>query len=231
MKSNPMVPVEVGMLQDELAVDDERKGLGEADQRLRQHPGVVGLTWPRVEAGSGFPEVVEAPIDVFLERYDRYAAVPWVTKLGLYDATNSNLRDFVSRAWNPHWVELDLQQQPMAGVIEYVYESTPGLLAIANSPIAQQLRALQFTLFDFAPPVIQAFATSPYLADLRRLLIWSSNEDRNAPGFAAPLIPLMMPLSTLMSRSPPPAAMIMSMVSRISALPVTPALASARPAA
>jgi hypothetical protein len=54
---------------------------------------------------------------------------------------------------------------------------------------------------------------------------------RKASGFAAFAIPDMIAESTFSSRSPPPAATIMSMRARSSALPLTPALSSASPAA
>src|SRR4051812_46662143 len=55
-------------------------------------PGGEGVVWT---FRRGFPEEVEAPIDVLLDRYDRFAAVPWVQSLCLFHVWNREVRDFV----------------------------------------------------------------------------------------------------------------------------------------
>src|SRR4051812_5169077 len=49
----------------------------------------------------GFPEYLDAPGELFLERFDAFVRVPWLWFLSLYRLDNSLIRDFLNRSWNP----------------------------------------------------------------------------------------------------------------------------------
>jgi uncharacterized protein (TIGR02996 family) len=137
-------------------------------------PHGEGVVWT---FRRGFPEVLEAPIDVFLERYDRFAAVPWVQHLSLFDVMNSSVRDFVNRPWSPTWTVLDFEEHPLAPTYTNSYDCTPAIAAIANCPQVRQLRDLWLTHFEFVPEGVRLLAASQYLDGLRRLGISGHPDD------------------------------------------------------
>lgn len=138
-------------------------------------PQFPGAQW---EFRRGFPEYLIVSGELMLERYDGFARAPWLRFLYLYDLNNSAVRDFVSRPWNPRWVELELQEHPMAGIGTYGYESTPAVIAIANCPQVRQLRRLQLSLFGLTPDGVNALTASPHLDNLQRLQV---DDDRGSP--------------------------------------------------
>jgi uncharacterized protein (TIGR02996 family) len=129
----------------------------------------------------GFPEVLTVEGDVFLQRYAAFTGLTWPCCLSLYYLGDAHVRDLVSREWNPRWVELELQEHPMAGVFYYGSESSQAFAAIANCPQARQLRKLQFSLFALTSTAVEALARSPYLDHLEQLRL---EGDVNSPGFA-----------------------------------------------
>ncbi|MDY3560832.1 TIGR02996 domain-containing protein [Gemmata sp. JC673] len=122
----------------------------------------------------GFPEALTAPIEPFLDRYKRLAALPWVRSLCLRVSENHPVADFLERDWNPGWVELELWAERHLGLARVVD-------SVAHSPRLRQLRVLRFTRFDFSPWVVDLLNASPHLDGLHLLGVPG---DRNAPLFA-----------------------------------------------
>jgi uncharacterized protein (TIGR02996 family) len=137
-------------------------------------PLFPGARW---EFRRGFPEFLDAPGEAFLECYDAFARSPWLRFLSLYDVSNWMVRDFCNRPWNPRWVELELQDHPMAGTGTWGYESTPAARAIANCPQVQQLRRLLLSLLSLTPDAVQLLAASPYLENLKALEIGTLRDE------------------------------------------------------
>jgi len=133
---------------------------------LAGRPRFPWVTW---EFSRGFPEILIAPGDLFLERYESFVHLRGVRSVCLDRLANSSVRDFASRPWNPGWVELELQEDPMAGIGSWGYESTPAFVAVARCSQARQLRKLQFSLFTVTPLAVRELAGSPYLDQLEEL--------------------------------------------------------------
>lgn len=128
----------------------------------------------------GFPEYLHISGELMLERYDAFAGVTWLRFLFLYDVSNWVVRDFCNRPWNPRWVELELQEHPMAGIGTWGYESTPAIRAVANCPQVKQLRRLQLSLFGVTEAGAIALANSSHLERIQQLQL-----DREAGDFPA----------------------------------------------
>ncbi|AWM40884.1 hypothetical protein GobsT_05560 [Gemmata obscuriglobus] len=122
----------------------------------------------------GFPEALAAPIEPFLDRYKRLAALPWVRSLCLRVTAHYPVADFLERHWNPGWGELELWAERPVGLARVVD-------AVAHSPRLRQLRALRFTRFDFSPWVVDLLNASSHLDGLNLLGVPG---DQNAPLFA-----------------------------------------------
>ncbi len=130
---------------------------------LPQFPGAL---W---EFRRGFPEYLDVPAELFLERYHAFARVPWLRFLSVHAGHNSEVRDFTNRPWNPRWIEIELQAHPTGLLFEDDYDNTPAIAAIANCPQVAQLRRLHLSMFDLTDDGVQALAGSRYLSQLQRL--------------------------------------------------------------
>jgi uncharacterized protein (TIGR02996 family) len=139
---------------EECAAELEERNRGRWLAGLPQFPGAG---W---EFRRGFPEHLDIPAELMLERYDAFARSPWLRFLSVHDLHNSTTRDLVSRSWNSQWIEFELQEDPKAQFFVYGYDSTPAVTAVANSPQMLQLRRLQLSIFHLTPEGINALATS-----------------------------------------------------------------------
>jgi uncharacterized protein (TIGR02996 family) len=135
----------------------------------------------RWEFWRGFPEYLDAPAELILNRFEAFARVPWIRSLSVHDLHNSTTRDFVSRPWNSRWVELELQEHPKAGFFVYGYDSTPAIVAVANAPQMLQLRKLQLSIFDLTAAGVHALATSPHLERLQQFRLFGYGDSRFDP--------------------------------------------------
>lgn len=134
-------------------------------------PQVSGAKW---EFNRGFPEILTATGQLFMERYEAFVRVPWVRVLCLYEIrhwTTQGLAD--GRPWNPNWVELELQE-PEDGILS----RTLTIEALTRCSQARQLRILRLTYFDLPPDTVQALIDSPHLQQLRYLVVDQSNGPR-----------------------------------------------------
>jgi uncharacterized protein (TIGR02996 family) len=145
--------------------------VAELEERHRTQwlAGLPRFPWVTWEFRRGFPEIVIAPGDLFLERYESFAHLPGLRSVCLDRMENALVRDLASRPWNPGWVELELQEDPMAGIGSWGYESTPAFVAIARCEQARQLRRLQFSLFTLTTIAARELAESPHLEHLEEL--------------------------------------------------------------
>jgi uncharacterized protein (TIGR02996 family) len=137
-------------------------------------PQFPGARW---EFRRGFPEYLDVPAELFLERYDSFARVPWLRFLSLHDLFSSQVRDLANREWGPRWVELELQAHRLVGIGGASHDGTVAVAAIANCPQVKQLRQLQLSLFAMTPNALFALATSPHLDGLKTLQIDGNRDD------------------------------------------------------
>ena len=137
-------------------------------------PQFPGARW---KFHRGFPEYLDADIDLFLDRYDAFVRVPWLRFLSLHDVDDSPLRDFVNRPWSPQWVELELQSLEGFFLNERYDIVTRGVVALANSSRAQQLRRLRVWWFNLTVDGISALAASHNLNNLHALQIDDNGDE------------------------------------------------------
>jgi uncharacterized protein (TIGR02996 family) len=157
----------------ERAAELEERNRGRWFPRL---PTFAGAAW---EFRRGFPEILTIAGQLFMERYEAFARVPWVKTLCVCEVQHwvtMGLAD--GRPWNPNWVELELQE-PEDGRFLLV----PTIEALARCSQARQLRLLRLTHFDLLPGAVQALVDSPHLQQLRQLVVDRSN----GPGRLGPL--------------------------------------------
>jgi uncharacterized protein (TIGR02996 family) len=162
---------------------EERAFQLEERNRGKWLAGLPQFTDAQWEFRRGFPEILVVPGILLLERYEAFARVPWVRRLCVYNMHSSEVRDFVGQPWNPRWVELELQEHPMAGPF-YSYDNDErgrAVVAVAGCAQARQLRRLQFSLFTLTHAAVRELAESPYLDQLQELRL---EGDANAPGLA-----------------------------------------------
>lgn len=127
-------------------------------------PQFPGARW---EFHRGFPEFLDADIDLFLERYDAFARVPWLRFLSLHGVADSPLRDFVNRPWNPQWVELEFEEHLFVGE---GLETTLSVRSLVESSRVLQLRLLGLSLNGWlSEDTARSLATSPHLSGLQHL--------------------------------------------------------------
>ena len=93
--------------------------------------GLPRFSDTRWDFHRGFPEHLDVPGELMLERYEAFVRVPWLRFLVLHEMDNSAVRDFLNRSWNPRWVELELlegfSEDPDA-------DATPAVLAVSRCP-------------------------------------------------------------------------------------------------
>lgn len=106
----------------------------------------------------GFPEYLDAPSPLFLERYEAFARVPWLRFLTLQDVDNSSVRDFLNRTWPPQWVEVELQED-WSSYADVSYDATPTAVALANCPQVRRLRRLELWAYTYTTAARQALAS------------------------------------------------------------------------
>jgi uncharacterized protein (TIGR02996 family) len=155
---------------------EERAAELEERNRARWLAGLPQFPGARWEFRRGFPEYLDVPAELMLERYEAFARVPWLRFLTLHDLSCSPLRDFVSRAWG-RWVELELQEHPLAREFDNEFQSTRAIISVVNSPQVTQLRRLHLSVSGLAPAAIQAIVTSPHLDGLPNLQIDGDRDD------------------------------------------------------
>ncbi|MBA4068200.1 MAG: hypothetical protein C0501_31765 [Isosphaera sp.] len=168
-----------GPAADDPSAEDRAAELEERN-RGRWLAGLPAFADAHWEFRRGFPEILTAPIELLLERYEAFARVPWTRGLCLHDVLDAPLRDFVARPWNPRWVELELAEGGPDPDADYL---NPAAEALARSPQVRQLRTLHFTAYHLALFALQALALSPHLDGLRELRI----EGNTHPPFLVPL--------------------------------------------
>jgi uncharacterized protein (TIGR02996 family) len=106
----------------------------------------------------GFPEYLDAAGGLFLHRYEAFARVPWLRFLSLSEVDNTTVRDFVNRPWSPRWAELELEEDPWASY-QLGYDGAPGIIALATSPQVAQLRRLELHLYTLSQAANDALAS------------------------------------------------------------------------
>ncbi|MBN9117949.1 MAG: TIGR02996 domain-containing protein [Planctomycetes bacterium] len=148
---------------------EERAAELEERNRTKWLTGLPTFSGARWVFRRGFPERLDVPEELFLERYDAFARVPWVRSLTVHELHNRAVRDIANRPWNTHWIELELQAHPSGLLFEDDNDHTPTFIAIANCPQVAQLRRLHLSMFDPTPQAIDALAASPHLARLKEL--------------------------------------------------------------
>lgn len=129
----------------------------EERNRAKWLTGLPQFPEARWEFRRGFPEYLDVPGELFLERYDAFTRAPWLRFLSLYRLDNSLVRDFASRPWNPWWVELSLEESSLS-FRERGYDGSPALVAIANCPQAKHLHRLEVAMFTPGPDTQAALA-------------------------------------------------------------------------
>jgi uncharacterized protein (TIGR02996 family) len=138
-------------------------------------PQGTSLEW---EFRRGFPEWVNGYGWLFLQHYEAIAGVVWVRSLTITGMTGSQTQDFVSRTWNPQWIELELQAQVLSRRFQSVDESTATIVAVANCPQIARLRLLRFSLFRLSATAVRTLVSSPHLDNLQQLRLDCIFEDR-----------------------------------------------------
>ena len=135
--------------------------------------------FPKADWGfrRGFPESLDAPGELFLDRYGAFARVPWLRFLSLHDLFSSQVRDLANREWGPRWAELELQAHPLIGLGGNGHDGTVAVAVIANCPRVRQLRRLQLSLFEMTPNALFVLLTSPHLDGLKTLQIEGNRDD------------------------------------------------------
>jgi uncharacterized protein (TIGR02996 family) len=146
-------------------------------------PQFPGAHW---EFRRGFPEYLDAAGALFLDHYEAFARVLWLRFLTLHDLARSPLRDFANRPWG-RWVELELQEHPVAVAFDEEFQTTPAIVAVANCPQVAQLRRLHLSFSGLAPAAIQSLVASRYLESLAVLQI---DGERDHPLFDVRVAPL-----------------------------------------
>jgi uncharacterized protein (TIGR02996 family) len=91
----------------------------------------------------GLPEELEIPLEMLVDEWETWAAIPTVRGLYLYDCTIWRVHDLVSREWSPHWSVLRAMDHPfpMAHYQPYV---PADCFQILHARQAGQLRELHF---------------------------------------------------------------------------------------
>ena len=145
-------------------LEERNRGKWLASLGVPQFPGA------RWEFRRGFPEYLDVPAELMLERYEAFARVSWLRFLSLHHLSRSPVRDFVNRPWG-RWVELELQEHPLAAVFDEEFQTTPAIIAVANCPQVAQLRRLHLSLSGLAPAAIQSLVTSRFLESFAILQI------------------------------------------------------------
>jgi uncharacterized protein (TIGR02996 family) len=161
---------------EERAAELEERNRGRWLAGLPQFPGA------RWEFRRGFPEYLDVPGRLMLERYEAFARVAWLRSLALCDVVNRTVRDFCARPWPEQWIELELQEDPSTPAYMSGYDCTRGIAAIARCKQARQLRRLRLSLFELTIPGVRELAASDQLANLKRLHL-----DEHEPQLLAPL--------------------------------------------
>lgn len=141
----------------------------EERNRVKWLTGLPQFPGARWEFRRGFPEYLDVPAELMLERFDAFARVPWVRTLAVHALHCADVRDLLSRPWNPRWVEVELQTYPTGLEIEDDSDNTPVLLAVAKCPQVAQLRRLHLSVFSVMSVGVQALAESPHLDRLEQL--------------------------------------------------------------
>lgn len=143
--------------------DEEREAVLEDENRGRWLAGAPQFPWAHWHFRRGFPESLEVPADLFLERYTSFARFPWLRAVCLTACHHLLAADFANRDWNPNWVELELHG--------YDGDSPVGRTAgaFASTSQARQLYNLWFLDYVFDPEAVEALAASPHLVGLRVL--------------------------------------------------------------
>jgi uncharacterized protein (TIGR02996 family) len=158
--------------------EDDPAAAERADELENQHrirwlagvPTGPGLRW---SFHRGFPGRLEASTAVFLDRYDRIAAVPWLSDLLLTEIASHSAREFVSRAWSPGWRELELWGVSLVAD-ETVTDDEATVVVIASSRQASQLRALRLSGLPglgLSRTGVEALAVSRHLHALQLLAV------------------------------------------------------------
>ena len=131
--------------------------------------GLPQFAEARWEFRRGFPEYLDVPGELMLERYEAFARVPWLRFLTLSHLHNSTVRNFCGQPWPEQWVELELQEDPTAPAFMNGYDCTRSVAAVARCAQVRQLRRLRLSLFELTLPGVRELAASDYLAGLERL--------------------------------------------------------------
>jgi uncharacterized protein (TIGR02996 family) len=129
---------------------EERAAELEERNRAKWLVGLPTFPGARWEFRRGFPEYLDVPAELFLDRYDAFTRVPWLRFLSIHSMWNAHVRDLCNRSWNPHWVELELQEHPEAIDDVSEYDATDTAVALAGCPQVDQLRLLRLSQFTFA---------------------------------------------------------------------------------
>lgn len=143
--------------------DEEREAVLEERHHgkwLAGLPQFPGAHWHFLR---GFAESLEVVAELFLERYESFARVPFLRAVCLVVCHPYLAADFANRDWNPNWVEVELHGTNVAGGADRT------ATAFAATSQARQLRSLWFLDYVFGADAVAALAASPYLDGLRRL--------------------------------------------------------------
>jgi uncharacterized protein (TIGR02996 family) len=131
------------------------------EQWLAGVPQFAGERWG---FWRGFPEELRVPGDLFLERYEEFARVPWLRFLWLRELSPRDVRDLANQTWPPQWVELTLS----AGWADTRAPLSSAFVALAGCSRLSQLRLLRLLPKDLDADSVDAFVASPHLAQLQQ---------------------------------------------------------------
>ncbi len=146
--------------------------------------GLPPHTTAHLEFRRGFPEFLRIDGELFLERYDAFARVPWLRFLWLYGLSPWDVRDLANQTWPPQWTELGFatiwSDDPSL-------RNGPAFAVLANSSQLSQLRCLTFSRGDLDLDCVRVIAASPYLHNLRQLRLHDHRDDREGDALLNPL--------------------------------------------
>jgi uncharacterized protein (TIGR02996 family) len=128
---------------------EERAFELEERNRVKWLAGLPQFPGARWEFRRGFPEYLDISADLLLDRYDAFARVPWLRFLSIHNMWNASVRDLCNRPWNPHWVELELQEHPDTEDTLGGPDATLSAEALARCSQLGQLRRLRLSQFSF----------------------------------------------------------------------------------
>ena len=152
----------------------------EGRNRARWLAGMPNLPPARWEFRRGFPEYLDAPGPLFLERFDAFARVPWLRFLSLHHLDGPAVRSLVSLEWPTQWVELELVEDEGALAATDAI-GTAAVAAVARCPRVRQLRSLLLSLLRITTDGARALAASPHFENLERLHIDAPGDKRFDP--------------------------------------------------